>query len=406
MQICRDNSEKLAILRNGKTPFLFSSANLSEFVETTPSLKTKIAMICMLAPRLIDPRSKSEYFMSLFRFTEQKAIVEAALKSRMYTLNSAMFSTVITPSDELSSMRSNVSTKRRGGPKFAVGGRGPGIRLSTSELGTISDSFYGYLQTNDITLDSPRGSTDVTSTTPKSAERRLSSILQELSSCSSPPCHSIVNDSPEKRGSLGLSLDNTPSNQYEVGSELWLSILSRRMQRRMEVIGRHSPPSKAREAFEEDFATETPEPDWPSPSQDDQTAVDPTSSHVPTEAVSSSSSTNSTIEANRRATEPIFVRSLIFEPEPKQGWLRKYSREGLFRNWKLRYFILLGGKISYYEGKVSTFVGSNLKVRNFFSEIINTSILLLLIVIIIVSKNKIIINLLLIYEGPSGINKS
>jgi hypothetical protein len=51
------------------------------------------------------------------------------------------------------------------------------------------------------------------------------------------------------------------------------------------------------------------------------------------------------------------------EPEPKQGWLWKYSREGLLRNWKYRYFTLILGKINYYEKEVANLVGSDWKVK-------------------------------------------
>lgn len=313
----RDNNEKLSILRISKAPHLFTSGNLIEFVETTPSLKTKIGMICMLAPRLIDPRSKSDYFTGLFRFTEQKDIVEAALKSRMYTINSAIFSKVpaSTSVDHSDSRLISTSIKRR----TNVGGRGPGIRnalFSNSldrETSSVSNSAHIEEWTDTRSIQSPQES-----------QHRLSIIPEDLQELSSP-----------------IRVKNSGSIA-EVGSEEWLAILSRRMQRRLQVIGRHTSINDAAAATEED----SEEPTWPSPSQDGAIAASP----------------NHTIDVIRRATEPIPLKCIVYEPEPKQGWLRKSSGNGLFRTWKLRYFVLSAGKISYYEGKITTFVGSNLKV--------------------------------------------
>ena len=41
-------------------PFLFTSAQLTVLLEITPSVKTRLAMIMMLGPRLTDPRTKVE----------------------------------------------------------------------------------------------------------------------------------------------------------------------------------------------------------------------------------------------------------------------------------------------------------------------------------------------------------
>lgn len=272
----------------------------------------------MLAPRLIDPRSKSDYFTGLFRFTEQKDIVEAALKSRMYTINSAMFSKVPASTSIEGANSSAVSTsiKRR----VNAGGRGPGIRnsLSSNSLDRETASAPNSAHIEEWTTESIRS--------PQESQRRLSVIQEDLQEL--PPTICV----------------NNSGRIPEVGSEEWLAILSRRMQRRLQIIGRHASVNDPEAVTEED--SNEPTPTWPSPSQDSAMEASPT---YP-------------IDVIRRATEPIPLKYIVYEPEQKQGWLRKSSGTGLFRTWKLRYFVLSAGKISYYEGKITTFVGSNLKV--------------------------------------------
>ena len=48
----------------------------------TPSVKTRLAMVVMIGPRLIDPRAKVDYFLELFRFSEEKEKVQEVLKAR------------------------------------------------------------------------------------------------------------------------------------------------------------------------------------------------------------------------------------------------------------------------------------------------------------------------------------
>jgi hypothetical protein len=75
-----------------KGPYLFSSDGLALLLETTTSIRTKIAIIQMVGPRLIDPKAKISYFTGLFRYTEEKSIVEEVLKARAQVLATSMFS--------------------------------------------------------------------------------------------------------------------------------------------------------------------------------------------------------------------------------------------------------------------------------------------------------------------------
>ena len=77
------NEERLSFLETEKLPFLFSSMQLMTMVETiTPSVKTRLAMIHQIGPRLIDPKAKASQFIALFRYVEEKEKVEAILKAR------------------------------------------------------------------------------------------------------------------------------------------------------------------------------------------------------------------------------------------------------------------------------------------------------------------------------------
>ena len=74
-----------------KEPYLFCSDDLIAIVEITPSIKTKIEMINIIGPRLVDPSAKVSTFTGMFRFTEDKNTVEEVLKTRMNAINAAQF---------------------------------------------------------------------------------------------------------------------------------------------------------------------------------------------------------------------------------------------------------------------------------------------------------------------------
>jgi hypothetical protein len=51
-------------------------------MDLTLSVKTRIAMIQHVGPRLIDPRAKATQFVGMFRYSEEKEKVESVLKAR------------------------------------------------------------------------------------------------------------------------------------------------------------------------------------------------------------------------------------------------------------------------------------------------------------------------------------
>jgi len=288
----------------------------------------------MISPRLTDPRSRSDYFLGLFRFTEQKDIVEAALKSRMYTINSAMFSKVVPNTFvkegwEQTDKLSNPSAKRRNNSKFgkASAGRGPGLRIRYEDsTPIIAETLYSSMI--DMNLDS-----DIGHHQKEDSYSNLDSIER------------IDSNAAESSESDAVDF-NQSSSSLEVGSPQWQAIISRRMQRRLFKLDRNTfqrTPQRSTAFEHTDTTTINSHIDWPS---FDSGALQETKH----------------ISLYRRATEPIVLKSLLYEPEAKQGWLKKYSRDGLFKNWRSRYFVLSGGKLVYYENKVTTFVGSIEKV--------------------------------------------
>jgi hypothetical protein len=58
-------------------------------------------------------------------------------------------------------------------------------------------------------------------------------------------------------------------------------------------------------------------------------------------------------------------------PPLKRGWLKKYSRSGLIKNWQTRYFVLNSGKIAYYQNQSDRFpYGEDFKVCRENDEIL------------------------------------
>ena len=114
----------MRILDELKLPYLFSSDQLSKILEVTTSVRTRINMMGMIGPRLVDPKAKTAYFLGLFRYAEEKAQVEEILKARTQTLNSSIF---------------NKGTDLRGGAgrgSAGRGGRGSGASASGRGAGT------------------------------------------------------------------------------------------------------------------------------------------------------------------------------------------------------------------------------------------------------------------------------
>lgn len=106
----------LSRLDESKNKYIFDSISLIKLLDSTSSLKTKLKIVSMISPRLIDPNSKTEEILSLFRFSEDKKYVENALKDRAKNMNVSQFTK---PSSVKSSILSG-----RGRGSGSIRGRG------------------------------------------------------------------------------------------------------------------------------------------------------------------------------------------------------------------------------------------------------------------------------------------
>lgn len=113
-------------LETQKAPYLFNSDSLFKILDTTTSIRTKLAIIDMIGPRLTDPKAKMDQFLDLFRFSDEKAHVEEVLKARAAILTSSMFK----------------NTNNSAGGK-TMGGRGGGRGRGSSALFNRSPSTAG-----------------------------------------------------------------------------------------------------------------------------------------------------------------------------------------------------------------------------------------------------------------------
>lgn len=65
LKSCRSNEERIERLQEGKKSFMFTTAQLKEILETTPSVKTRKAMVVVIVPRIVDP-SEAPIIIQMF----------------------------------------------------------------------------------------------------------------------------------------------------------------------------------------------------------------------------------------------------------------------------------------------------------------------------------------------------
>lgn len=114
-----DNQSVLEALEAGKDQYLFTSAELIQLMDTTTSLKTKLAMVTMIGPRVTDPKAGMDKVSGVFRYAEEKAQVEEVFKARLQALSGSMFSR---------------GTSQMMSPQGGRGGRGRGRASRTSSI--------------------------------------------------------------------------------------------------------------------------------------------------------------------------------------------------------------------------------------------------------------------------------
>lgn len=86
-----DNEARLHYLTDFKNRYLFSSSNLLELLNSILSVKTRLAIVNIIGPRLTDPTLKNAEIIEMFRFADEKEKVEAILKKRAVVLGSSLF---------------------------------------------------------------------------------------------------------------------------------------------------------------------------------------------------------------------------------------------------------------------------------------------------------------------------
>ena len=132
------NELRIKTLHILKTPYLFSSEQLIALLHITPSVKTRIAFIEEIGPRLTDPKAKSSQIVDMFRYSEEKKQVESVLKARAQTVSKQ---STFSRGKSQSVLNTGGGGRGRGvagrGGGRGGGGRG-GINKSASETGLTS----------------------------------------------------------------------------------------------------------------------------------------------------------------------------------------------------------------------------------------------------------------------------
>lgn len=124
-----------------KQPFNFECDDLLILMGCTTSVRTKLAMVIAIAPRLIDPKSKMDLIVASFRFAEEKETAEDAIKARIQVLTGSIFKKKLM----------NNARGGRGSASLAGGGRGSGSAKMRTNTNSASSSS---LQSQDREKDS------------------------------------------------------------------------------------------------------------------------------------------------------------------------------------------------------------------------------------------------------------
>lgn len=216
----------LEIIEDYRYNYSFNSNQLYKIVELISSVKTKIKIISLISLKLIDPKSKYNEFISLFRYSEDKEVVEKALKSRIFVLNSSFYSNVALENNNdqtLSLTKSSHSQSARVGASSALnagrggrglaGGRGglAGGRGSMAGRGGLTSRSNlelkqeSSIETKQI-LKSESNSTEVTS---------LSTSTSVVSSTNSSRSNSTLSSAASSSNNLFNMIEDKENNSTE-----------------------------------------------------------------------------------------------------------------------------------------------------------------------------------------------
>ncbi len=139
-----------------KDPYLFTSLQLEEIVCTTASLKTRLSMIALLGPRLIDPNGRITVFTDMFRFADDKRAVEEVLKSRANMLSRSQFlqgdhSRRGSASAALLRSNSGFNSPAASARRSSVGAKGLNLLPSASAMYASSAGLRDLLPADELT---------------------------------------------------------------------------------------------------------------------------------------------------------------------------------------------------------------------------------------------------------------
>ena len=128
-----------------KSGYLFSSEDLFQLIDITESVKTRLSIIEMIGPRLVDPKSRANDFIGMFRYSEEKKQVEDILKARSQSLVGSVMYSPPTGANLMSGggrgggsgAGAGAGENRRGGINGnSTAGRGPGRGMMPSSQGS------------------------------------------------------------------------------------------------------------------------------------------------------------------------------------------------------------------------------------------------------------------------------
>lgn len=132
---------RIQFLYDNKLPYLFTSDQLIDLISTVQSVKTKVSVVTLIGPRLVDPTARHNELLDLFRFSEEKEKVENVLKKRAMVIGAQRYS--------VSRTRRSLGGRGASPNRNSVGGRGVGgsarqkaFSISTTNEDTTADSDH------------------------------------------------------------------------------------------------------------------------------------------------------------------------------------------------------------------------------------------------------------------------
>ena len=83
----------MEVIEEIKNHYYFESETVLQILHSILSVKTKLAILTALGPRIVDPRPYTQEFIDIFRYAEDKEKVEVIIKARSHALSGTLFTT-------------------------------------------------------------------------------------------------------------------------------------------------------------------------------------------------------------------------------------------------------------------------------------------------------------------------